>query len=79
MTYLQQKRKALGLSVAVVAEKLGVTQQFYYRVENEKVGLPLRRVKSLIKILGLKQHQYVHIQKTLLNFYAAKLDKYFPQ
>lgn len=51
---LRSRRKARGLSQAVVAEKLDVTQGRLSTLEGNPAGLTLERLIALANLLGLE-------------------------
>ncbi len=53
---LQGFRKAAGLTQADVAERLGVTQQTYARLETNPASASLERLFRVMRALGIEMH-----------------------
>ncbi|NIF70499.1 helix-turn-helix transcriptional regulator [Burkholderia sp. Ap-962] len=53
---LQGFRKAAGLTQADVAERLGVTQQTYARLETNPASASLERLFRVMRVLGIEMN-----------------------
>ena len=54
--YLNDEIRRQGLTKTVLAEKMGISPSFLYRMLNGKTDFPLNQFVKLNKLLGIELH-----------------------
>lgn len=67
---IKKTRMEKGLSQTDLAEKLGVSSAFIYKVESGRGQWPNERVAEICKALGLKREVMIH---TITKDFEARL------
>ena len=71
MINLKEKRAELGLSLAKMSEKIGVSRQYIYQVEEGIRNIPVNRIEDWAKAYELDPKQVAQI------YMSNKLGKEF--
>lgn len=63
LSIVKKIRKEKGFSQEVIAEKLGITQRMYGRLENEESEVTLNQLFKIMEILDISLNDILNIQK----------------
>lgn len=70
---LKEYRESKNMTRLVVSKKIGVTQQFYGRIEKGKVGLPPKHFKKTRKVLNIPS---LHLYTALIADFKTSMKEY---